>query len=300
MRLEKIDLNLFVVFDALYRERSVSRAAMALNLTQPAVSNALARLRATFDDQLFTRVKGGVAPTPVADTVVPDVREALALLKRSIEVSAGFDPATSDKVFQLGMNDLAEALVLPKLRLHLREVAPGVSVTSYYVDRRSGAEELKSSLIDLMVDAPLLDLNDLDSKALSSLPYVVAMRPDHPLAGRALSVDDYLASEHIHVSSRRKGAGQMDLALHAMGYDRTVKMRVQNFLVAARITEETDLLWTVPNILADSLPLHTVALPFRVEPMRWFLFWHKQARDDPSNIWMRETIAALLERSRSQ
>jgi DNA-binding transcriptional LysR family regulator len=297
MRLEKIDLNLFVVFDALYRERSVSRAAMALNLTQPAVSNALARLRASFDDQLFVRVKGGVAPTPVADTVVPDVREALALLKRSIEVSAGFEPATSDKVFKLGMNDLAEALVLPKLRLHLREVAPGVSVTSYYVDRHSGAEELKSGLIDLMVDAPLLDLNDLDSKALSSLPYVVAMRPDHPLAGRTLSVDEYLASEHIHVSSRRKGAGQMDLALHAMGYDRTVKMRVQNFLVAARITEETDLLWTVPKILADSLPLHTVALPFRVEPMRWFLFWHKQAKDDPSNIWMRETIAALLDRS---
>jgi len=297
MRFEKIDLNLFVVFDALYRERSVSRTAMVLNLSQPAVSNALARLRNTFDDPLFVRVKGGVAPTPIADTVVDDVRKALTLLKRSIEVSAGFNPTSSDKTFQLGMNDLAESLLLPKLRLHLREVAPKVSVTSYYVDRRAGAEELKSGLIDLMVDAPLIDTSDLGSKPLSSLPYVVAMRRDHPLTGRPLSVEDYLESEHIHVSSRRKGAGQTDLALHSMGLDRTVKMRVQNFLVAARITLETDLLWTVPKVLADALPLHRTELPFRVEPMRLYMFWHKQAKDDPSNIWIRETIAQLLEQS---
>ena len=99
MRLDRVDLNLFVVFDALYRERSVTRVATHLNLTQPAVSNALSRLRQTFEDPLFVRSPDGMAPTPVADSVVADVKEALALLSRSVAVNAHFDPVRAEKVF---------------------------------------------------------------------------------------------------------------------------------------------------------------------------------------------------------
>lgn len=294
MRLDRIDLNLFVVFDAIYTEKSVTKVAAQLNLTQPAVSNALSRLRLTFDDPLFVRTPEGMAPTPVADSACKDIRQALRLLGRSIEAGAQFNPAESDKVFHLGMNDLAESLLLPKLRKAVKAKAPGVSITSYYVERKAATEELKAGVIDLLIDTPIVNPKELGSEPLKSLPYVVAMRKGHPLAGKEITVEDYLAQQHIHVSSRRKGRGQMDIALHSLSYSREVKMRVQNYLVAARITEETDLIWTVPRLLADTLPLEKVDLPFQVDPLRWQLFWHKQAEADPANIWMRSMIAGVV------
>ncbi|MCV6614006.1 MAG: LysR family transcriptional regulator, partial [Cellvibrionaceae bacterium] len=154
MRLGKIDLNLFVLLDAIYRERSVTKVAMQLSLTQPAVSNALSRLRQTFDDPLFIRTPEGMVPTPVAESVIQDVRKALNLLGRSVDISAKFEPQQSDKVFNLGMNDLAESLLLPKLRERLKSEAPNIAITSYYVERRTATEELKAGIIDLLVDTP--------------------------------------------------------------------------------------------------------------------------------------------------
>jgi len=290
MRLEKVDLNLFVVFDALYRERSVTKVAQLLNLTQPAVSNALGRLRQTFDDHLFVKTREGMSPTPVADSVVRDVREALTLLGRSVGGNARFDPARSEKVFRLGMNDLAESLLLPRLHEAVRKVAPAVAITSYYVEREAATAELNTGMIDLLLDAPALNARELGHKHLADLPYVVAMRRGHPLAAGELSLDDYLTAEHLHVSSRRKGRGQVEMALHAMGLRRSIAMRVQNYLVASRIAEGTDLLWTVPQVLANILPLHVMELPFEVEALRWHLFWHRNAEDEPSSQWMRGMI----------
>ena len=294
MRLEKIDLNLFVVFDAIYRERSVTKVAVLLNLTQPAVSNALSRLRQTFDDRLFVRTPEGMVPTPVADSVVRDVREALALLGNSVGVNARFEPATSEKVFRLGMNDLAESLLLPRLHSSIQAAAPNISITSYYVARDAATEDLRAGGIDLLLDTPLVKSKELHQARLGKLPYVLAMRPGHPLANKKLSIDAYLAGEHIHVSSRRKGRGQMDVALHNLGYRRRVTMRVHNYLVAARITAETNLLWTVPKVLADSLPLLTTPLPFTVDPLAWNLYWSKSAENDPANQWMREILGKVV------
>jgi DNA-binding transcriptional LysR family regulator len=295
MRLDKIDLNLFVVFDAIYRERSVTRVAAQLNLTQPAVSNALSRLRQTFDDPLFIRTPEGMAPTPVADNVVADVRKALELMRQSVGVNTRFDPASSEKVFHLGMNDLAEALVLPRLHDTLRQLAPKVSLTSYYVARESATDELKSGLIDLLLDAPVVNAKELQQQPLAALPYVAAMHRKHPLASKKhITLEDYLAGEHLHVSSRRRGRGHVDIALHRLNKQRQVRMRVQNYLVAARITQETELLWTVPEVLAKSLPLHTCALPFDVEPLSWNLYWSRSAEDDPANSWMRGQLEQLV------
>jgi len=290
MRLEKVDLNLFVVFDAIYRERSVTKVAVLLNLTQPAVSNALSRLRQTFDDPLFVRTPEGMTPTPVADSVVGDVREALSLLGRSVGVNARFDPVTSEKVFHLGMNDLAESLLLPRLHKRIQAAAPKIAITSYYLARDAATEDLKAGGIDLLVDTPLVNAKELNQIHLGKLPYVVAMRTGHPLAKHKLSIDDYLGSEHIHVSSRRKGRGQMDVALHNLGYRRRVTMRVHNYLVASRITAETNLLWTVPKVLVEALPLKSVPLPFTVDPLVWNLYWSKSTENDPASQWMREML----------
>jgi DNA-binding transcriptional LysR family regulator len=294
MRLDKLDLNLFVLFDALYRERSVTRVAAALNLTQPAVSNALSRLRQAVDDPLFQRTPEGMAPTPVAESIVGDVREALALLRRAVGVTAHFDPATSVKTFRLGMNDLAESLLLPRLRGRVSEQAPKVSIASYYIDRDSAADELKAGRSDLLLDAPVFNARGLEQRHLAAFPYVVAMRPGHPLARRRLTERAYLAAEHLHVSSRRRGRGQVDIALRNRGQRRQVMMRVQNYLVAARITQQTDLLWTVPAVLLPLLDLAWRPLPFAVDPLVWHLFWDSNIDADPANRWMRECLQRLV------
>jgi DNA-binding transcriptional LysR family regulator len=295
MRLEKVDLNLFVVFDAIYREGSVTKVAQRLNLTQPAVSNALSRLRQTFDDPLFVRTPSGMTPTPVAESVVGDIRKALSLLGRSVGAAASFDPLTAEKQFCIGMNDLAQTLLLAPLRERLRVQAPHSSLHTYYVDRQTAAEDLKSGNLDLLLDSPdLLNAREMEHKALAQLPYVVAMGEQCPLLGKPLTLEDYLANGHLHVSSRRKGRGQVDVALHAQGLKRDIKMRVQSYLVGSTLAVETDLVWTVPEILARTTSLQIVDLPLEVEPLGWTLFWHKSAADDPASQWLRTLVSDVV------
>lgn len=296
MRLEKVDLNLFIVFDAIYRERSVTKVSQLLNLTQPAVSNALSRLRQTFNDQLFTRSPNGMMPTAVADNVIGDVRTALELLGGSIGTNARFDPAITQKTFKLGMNDLSEYLLLPTLMQQLSKQAPNAFITSYYLDRKKATDDLKSGALDLMVDAASYHVDTLCQQSLGKLEYVVAMWSNHPLAnlGRAMTLEQYLSSAHLHVSSRRDGKGQMDIALQALGHVRNITMRVQNYQVAASVIEQNDLLMTVPAIFAQTKQLHCCALPFEVEPLPLNLYWHKSAAQDPANMWMRHCVEEII------
>jgi DNA-binding transcriptional LysR family regulator len=294
MRLDKIDLNLFVIFDAIYRERNITRVARLLSVSQPAVSNALARLRDTFDDPLFVRSSEGMIPTPAADSVIDDVRLAMSLLRQSVDLNARFDPANSDRVLRVGMNDLAEALVLPGLHERVSAVAPKVALTSYYVARDDAAEELKDGLLDILLDIAIPASKELRSTPLSEFPYVLAMRHGHPLAGTTPSLDSYLEAQHLHVSSRREGLGHVDIALRKKGLTRSIAMRVQSYLVAARIVRETDLLWAVPGVLARQLDLHVAPLPLEVAALEWHLYWSRSAQDDPSNIWLRGIITELV------
>ena len=294
MQLYNVDLNLFVILDAIYRERSVTQAATQLNLTQPAVSNALNRLRQTFDDQLFVRTPDGMVPTPIADNVIVDVQRALGLLGKSVGVSARFDPATSVKTFHLGMNDLSNTLLLPSLQDRVSKLAPHIIMTSYDLGRPQASEELKSGRLDLLIEAPAMNTRELEFEQLIELPYTVAMRPDHPLVNKSMTMARYLKAQHIHVSSRRKGRGQVDIGLHAMGQKRKLAMRVQSYLVAAHVTARTDLLWTVPRLMAQTTPLSTIDPPFNIEPLSLHLYWHRSSSDDPASRWMRQQITEVI------
>ena len=299
MRLDKIDLNLFVVLDAVYRERNVTRVAQRLHLSQPAVSNALGRLRQTFDDQLFVRTPGGMQPTPVADNVIGDVRKALGLLHDSVGVNARFDPRTSRKTFRLGMNDLAQLMILPVLQRRLAELAPGASVSVYYIDRDTSTEELKSSALDLLLESPQINARELSQHPLVQFEYVVAMRPEHSLASGPLSMEDYLQARHVHVSGRRRGRGQADVALHTLGQQRDIAIRVQNYSVAAAITAANDLLWTVPAQMASTTDLHVAELPFQCAPLELNLYWPRGATDDPASCWIRKLLTEELKKGLS-
>ena len=155
MNLSKVDLNLFIVFDAIYTEANLTRAGQIVGITQPAVSNALARLRETFNDPLFVRTAQGMVPTPMAQNIIGPVRNALSLLRVSVQESRIFNPQQAAKTYRISMTDLTEAVILPLLFQRLRRLAPTVVIESFLSKRRETTKELAAGRLDFAVDAPL-------------------------------------------------------------------------------------------------------------------------------------------------
>ena len=218
-KLTQIDLNLFVVFDRIYTERNLTRAADRLSLSQPAVSNALARLRKTLGDPLFEKAQGGMRPTAFADSIRDNVSEALRLLTMSAQAVSRFDANSSKRIFRMSVIDLLDASVLSLLS----DVAHGgtnLSFRSFRLARNDILPALSSGDIDLAVDIALPANSGLVRTPYSSSVYVCAMRQGHPLAAHDLTMEDYLAFPHIHVSGRRKGGGAVDAMLRQQGNKR--------------------------------------------------------------------------------
>ena len=293
MRLNKVDLNLFVVFDVIYTERNLTRAADVLCLTQPTVSNALSRLRKTFNDELFVRSPQGMAPTPVAENIIGRVRDALQLLGASVLEGDIFDPATSDRVFRVSMNDVTESLLLPDLMDDLRKHAPNMTVQSYYTRRPELPMALSSGQLELAIDIVGRTNPQLCHAPLIRERHVCLVRSDHPGVGDTLSLEQYLALEHIHVSSRREGQGLVDMELNRMGYQRNIRLRLQHYMVAPDVVRRSNLALTVPSHCARLAGLRALELPFVMPAQDSHLLWHRSADGDRANRWLRERIVAL-------
>lgn len=294
MQLPKVDLNLFVVFDVVYTERNLTRAAQVLFVTQPAVSNALKRLRQIFDDPLFVRTPQGVTPTPVADNISAAVKEALHLLNTSLTEGQVFDPATSDKTFRLSVYDYAEAVLMPRLMAQLAEPAPGISVECFSVPRNDLGRELTSGRLDFALDLPLFAVPQLCRQQLNTERYVCTVRRDHPSVGSKLTLEQYLELEHIHVSGRREGIGHVDIALDRLGRRRKIKLRMKNYMSGPRVVASTNLALTIPRTLATMHDMKILELPFSVASLDQYLYWHKSADLDQANMWMRGILLGLL------
>jgi len=294
MRLPAVDLNLFVVFDAIYDERNLTRAARVLFVTQPAVSNALKRLRQVFGDPLFVRTPHGVTPTPVADSISNSVKEALNLLNLSLTEGQVFNPGTSEKSFRFSVHDYGEAMLIPRLMEQLADIAPGISIECYPVERGDLENELASGSIDFALDVPLFSTPQLCRQQLSTERYVCMVRPGHPVTGASLTLDRYLNLEHIHVSSRRHGVGHVDMALEMLGRKRNIKLRMKNYMAGPLVVASTDLALTLPSILASMYEMELFEMPFNVETLNQYLYWHKSADQDQASIWMRNLLLGLI------
>ncbi|MGF6507260.1 DNA-binding transcriptional LysR family regulator [Paraburkholderia sp. 32] len=292
--LSKIDLNLFVVFEAIYRTRNLTRAAEMLFITQPAVSNALARMRKSLNDPLFVSTSTGMAPTPLTENIIGRVREALQLLDSSAHAGEQFDPAASERVFRLSMTDLTEALLLPGLEEVLQRLAPGIRIESYFTPRSNIPDALANGAVNLAIDAPLIDDPHLEHAPLGGDRYACMLRHDQPFARKKLSMDDYLRLGHIHVSSRRQGPGLVDAELNKLGVRRTILTRVQHYLVAPLIAMRTDLVLTAPLMLLQRYDARILELPFDLPEMESRCYWHRSAAEDPAHRWLREQVIRLM------
>ena len=298
INLSRIDLNLLVVLEAIVAEGGVSRAAERLNLTQPAVSHALARLRELFDDPLFVREGRSLAPTALTKRLVEPLRQSLQSLGALIEKGESFDPARSETSFTVSMRDPMEVLILPDLMQRLGRTAPGVDLRTVQVRRRSLESGLSDGTIDAAFDVALPLSERIHRERVSADYFVVAVRKAHPRVRPGFTLATYLAEKHVMVTSRRRGPGAEDIELGQHGKRRHVSLRCRNYLAAFRVVAESDLVLTMTARYARLLPggsgVRVLRMPLRMPTLDLFLYWHDRVDADPANRWLRLQLVAAL------
>lgn len=295
--LDQLDLNLFRVFDVVYRERSLARAAGVLSLTQSAISHALARLRRKLGDPLFFRQGRGVEPTPRAIQLASPVRQALETLERAVVRDLGFDPARDLKRVAVGIPDELEPAVIPELYERLSRVAPGSRLVASRLDRARLRADLASGRIDAALDVAHIAPEDVSHARLFTDSYCVVTGPEH----RQMDRDTYFSLGHVAVSSRRTGPVLEDFGLVMEGLERRVAVRCQRYATAFRIVANSDLVLTIPRSFAprsgNRPPLSVFDLPVAIAGVEVHLFWHASRDGDPVILWLREEIRRSLARS---
>ena len=300
-----LDLNLLRVFDEVMAEGSLTRAARNLSLTQPAVSNALRRLRETLGDELVQRSGQGMAPTPRARAIWPAVREALAQLQSSL-IPNEFVPAEANTSFVLAMSDASAAELIPVLTETLEKQAPRVTLRVVPLTTRDPRSMLDEEACDLAVGYFPSMLADLTARTQSGEPqpffhqrlytgeYVCVMRKDHPLAQGPLTIDAFCAARHMLVSFSGRPFGFVDEALATLGRERFVVLTVNQFFTAARVVANANLLTVLPlhflkvTGFADQLVFRP--LPFEVSPVLVDAVWHRRSQQRSSHVWLREVV----------
>ena len=297
MNVQALDLNLLRVFDAVLRDRSVTAAARHLGLTQPAVSNALARLRALFEDALFVRTPSGMDATPFARELAEPVRQALALLEAALSHGPGFDPATSTRAFRFYMSDLGQIEFLPPLVERARRVAPGVRLEAVAIEVEDIGDALGAGSLDLAVGfLPALG-PPVRRLPLFRDPYVCLMRADHPAIGARLTRKAFLEASHALVSYKG-GHRVIEEALERAGLARRIALRVPHFTVVPMVLERTDLVLILPSKVARVYErrgrFKSLPLPVPIPPADVAAHWHERFERDPGSRWLRETVAELF------
>lgn len=294
MHISKVDLNLFTVFEAIYAEGSVTRASRKLNLTQPAISHALGRLRQMFGDPLFVRQGHTMVSTPLARSIIDPIRRSLRGLEVTLNGAHAFDPATTEKRFNIALRDVLESTILPPLMRQVRESAPQVDIAASHVERRELQGEMASGTLDMAIDVLLPLPNDILRARIYQDSTVVVARKGHPDIDGQLDIDTYLRQDHILASSRRRGPGLEDFELSRFGMERRVRLRCQHYFAACRVVSQTDMLLTMPERYARiaNAQFDNQILPFPLDMPAFdvFLYWHANVDDDPANRWFREQV----------
>ena len=298
MELSDIDLNQLVLFQQLMVARRVSRVAENLGLTQPAVSNALAKLRRQFGDDLFVRTPQGMLPTPLAEQLAGPIGDALAMLHAGLNQHSRFDPASVQRAVTIGMTDIGEIVFLPDLLERLRQVAPGLALTTVRTTTSTLREDMEAGKVDLAI-GPLPQLKaGFFQRRLFSQRYVCLFRQGHPLDRKRLSLADFRAAEHLVIVSAGTGHGQVDDLIRRAGVERRVRLTVPHYVSVGHILQCTDLVATVTERLADRLARpfalrhlpHPVALP----AVAINVFWHAKVHRSPMHQWLRGQVFQLF------
>ena len=305
MNFRTLDLNLLRVFAAVMVERNVTRAAAQLAMTQPAVSNALRRLREALGDELFVTVPSGVLPTAQAEAVWPDIRAALDRLSDALDPQ-GFDPTRDERSFTMAMADATATVLMPAFVAALERLRARADVRVLPLSSRDPRAKLEHGTADVAVGffpevaASLAAEGDRSMLVLDPLyrcEYVCVMRHRHPLAeAAALTLDAYCAARHVRVNFAGRPRGFVDEALAREGRERHVVLTVNQFSTSARVVHDSDLLTVLPRSfvaasgLADGLAVR--AFPGALPAIEVGLLWHRRHERDKAQRWLRGKFSA--------
>jgi DNA-binding transcriptional LysR family regulator len=306
MNFRTLDLNLLRVFDVVMTERSVTRAAERLAMTQPAVSNALRRLREATHEDLFIPSPTGVTPTRQAEALWPSVRTALGGLREAFEPQA-FDPCRDARSFALAMADATAAVIVPSLVRALDAEQAKADLRFVPLTTRDPRALLERGEADLalgffpelpaVLDAEAAGDGAMRIERLWDCEYVCVMRHDHPLSKRGgLTLDAYCAAKHLRVNFAGRPRGFVDDALTQLGRKRDVMITVNHFHSAACVVRQSDLLTVLPRSFVPATgfeaELACRALPFELRGIDVDLVWHRRHEDDSAQRWLRQTLRA--------
>lgn len=300
MNFNSLDLNLLVVFDALMRTRSVTLAGEKVGLSQSSTSNALQRLRATFNDPLFVRTAKGMEPTGLALELEAPLRSALDQIRRTVERAQTFDPATTSRVFRVLMSDIAQALHMPSLVAAIRRDAPLVHLQNVALSLRDAKQAMADGELDLAIGF-IPDLGaDFRRQSLFDETWVCVVSKSHPRIGETLSEAEYLAETHVSFRPAVAIHSVLDdlLVSHfaSKGVRRTVGLTVPYASGIGATVAASDLVLTAPVGLAmtmiDHADVRLVQLPFNLPKIDLNMQWHERVHRDPGGKWLREAFAS--------
>jgi LysR family transcriptional activator of mexEF-oprN operon len=299
--LRRLDFNLLLVLHVLLEEGNVTRTAERLYLGQPAISGALARLRAAFSDPLFVRTPKGMQPTPRALALGERMRPFLALLQDELRGPPVFDPAVSGRVFHLGMSDALEAALLPALLQHLLAVAPGVRIVAHQTDSGRAPAMLDGGDVELAVGVFDPPAAWHGQRRLFEWHFVCLYDPARIDVGAdQVALETYLAYPHLLTSFNGELTGFIDELLAASGHLRRVQFSSRNFSTSAVMLTKMAAFTTLPSYYAeawrDALGLAIAELPFEVPRFHVSLMWAVSQERDPGLAWLRNTTVALWEK----
>lgn len=294
--LSQLDLNLLRVFDAVARERHVTRAAQRLNLSQPAVSNALARLRLALGDELFLRRPGGVEPTALASALAVPIAEALDRLAETLSVRAPFDPATARRVFTVAFSEYAEAALAPRVLARMAREAPDCLLAIRHADRTNAEMLLERGDAQLAI-AVLPEPGALYTRTrLLPEAFLTLMRADHPLATGEFTLERFISVPHLLHSANGSRDGAMDVVLAGLGLSRRLGAVVAHLSAVPDILAQTQMIISLSARLARQMAgNHQLVVrepPVNVSHTRLSMIFHRRFEADPGHAWLRRLLLA--------
>jgi DNA-binding transcriptional LysR family regulator len=292
--LRNVDLNLLIVLNALAEEQHLTKAAEKLHMSQPAVSNALSRLRSLFDDELFVRAPKGMRPTPKAKALQEPIRQALGLIQEQFTPRETFDYTTAKHHFCISVNGYAEFVVLPPMMRGLRALAPNITLDICPESDARSPELLRTGEIDLAMDYIEIAGKDFIKEPFYSEELVVVTTKNHPKIKGPVDLELYKALPHVAVRPRNHRGSHTEIVLGRKQIKRKVVMSVSDLISLPAIAAQTDLICTLNKRLAHyfakTLPIDIHALPFDTEAVPVYMYYHRDKQKDPAHTWLREQI----------
>lgn len=299
MNIADLDLNVLVVFDAMLQHQSVTRAGHALDLSQPAMSAALAKMRAQLGDPLFVRTGHGMRPTPRALQLAEPVKRILEMVRLDVLQQPAFDPATARRTFTVITPDIGETVFVPKILAYAQTHAPRIAIRSMAISSEGAGEALELGLADLAIGYfPDLAKPGFYQQRLFKNSFVCMVRADHPRIRGSLTTDEFLRESHALV----RPAGRTHLFeqfLHSKNIKLDVRAELSHFASLLTIISSSDLIATVPrdigHVFASLAKVQLLDLPLQPPSFHLMQHWHTVAHTDPANIWFRQMVKTLFE-----